>query len=42
MGVAHENEYSAERGLFSLDIVLDPVNKVLDCLQQLGVHNFSS
>ncbi len=29
MGVPHENEYSAERGLFSLDIVLDPAKKVL-------------
>jgi len=28
MGVPHENEYSAERGLFSLDIVLDPAKKV--------------
>ena len=36
MGVQHENEYSAERGLFSLDIVLDPAKKVpasLCCLR---------
>ena len=30
MGIAHENEYSAEQGLFSIDIVLDPENKVRD------------
>ncbi len=28
MGIAHENEYSAEKGLFSIDIVLDPEKKV--------------
>ena len=28
MGIAHENEYSAEKGLFSIDIVLDPDKKV--------------